>query len=163
MKTKHILALVTFVAAFVISASLVALLFPNAVPQPRNVELHTGCKTTTAKRIFQLLQSDVKNGSVHRHLDSNQRGLASRTESYVSASERLGYEDLPMDFQTAWQKHMQAWRKQANLYNTLESDDFDDEAIEEMSARNTEEINRSWYEVLRIAQAHGAMIPKGAL
>lgn len=163
MKTKHILALVTFVATFVFSASLVALLFPKVVPQTRNVVSNHGCKTTTAQRITQLLQSDINNGSTRRDWESNQRSLSARTEDYVSASERLGYEDLPMDFQAAWQKHMQAWRKQANLYNTLDSDEFKDKAIERMSARNTEEINRTWFEVLRIARQHGAMIPQGAL
>lgn len=163
MKTKHILALVTFVATFVFSSALVALLFPQPVKQVRNVVFNKGCKTTTAQRIFQLLQSDINNGSTRRDWESNQRSLAARTEDYVSASERLSYEDLPMDFQAAWQKHIQAWRKQANLYNTLDSDEFEDEAIERMSNRNTDEINRTWYEVLRIARQHGAMIPQGAL
>ena len=162
MKTKHILALVTFVATFVFSASLVALLFPKVVSQTRNVVVNRGCTTPTAQRISQLLQNDINNGAVRRDWESNQRSLAARTEDYVSASERLSYEDLPMDFQIAWQKHMQAWRKQANLYNTLDSDEFDNESTSRMSSRNTDEINRTWYEVLRIARQNGAMIPSGA-
>jgi hypothetical protein len=162
MKTKHIIALVTFVATFVLSSTLVALLFPQPVTVARNVVVSRGCKTSTAQRISQLLRQDINNGVSRRDIESAERSRAARTEDYVSASERLSYEDLPTNFQTAWQKHIQAWRKQANLLNTLESDDLEDEAMERMSYRNTEEINRTWYEVLRIAKENGAVIPDGA-
>ncbi len=162
MKTRHITALVTFVVAFAFSAFLVALLRPPTVSQTRKVIVNRGCRTPTAQRITQLLEQDINNGFTRRDYISRQISLAVRTENYVGASENLSYEDLPANFQTAWQNHMNAWRKQADLLNTLEDDFSDDETTLRMSSHYTNEINRTWWEVLRIAKEHGAMIPQGA-
>ncbi len=162
MKTKHITALVTFVITFALSAFLVTLLRPPTVSQTRKVIVNRGCSYTNAQRITQLLQQDIANANIPREFSSHQSSLAASTEYYVSASESLSYQDLPTDFQTAWQNHMRAWRNQVDLYNTFEDDFSQDEETLKMSARNTEEINRTWWEVLRIAKKYGSLIPEGA-
>lgn len=163
MKTKHILALVTFVVTFVSSTVLVALLFPSAFkPTIRTVVYNQRYKNPMAQRMTEFLRKDINNGINRRDRFSEDRTLAVRTEDYVSASESMSYEEFPMDFQNAWEAHMRAWRKQADFLNSLDSDKYSDESMERMSYRNTEEINRTWYEVLRIARQNGAAIPAGA-
>lgn len=164
MKTKHILALVAFVATFFFSSLLVSKVLPKALGyrQPQRVFSTRGCSVPTNQRITQLIQQDIYNTNNFRDNYSNGLGLAARTENYVNASENLSYEDLPIEFQNAWLNHMRAWRKQANLYNTLETDYIEDTAILRMKYRNSDEINRTWWEVLRIAKQNGAIIPSGA-
>lgn len=164
MKTKHILALVAFVATFFLSSLLVSKILPKALAyrQPQRVFSIRGCSVPTNQRITQLIQQDIDNTNNFRDNYPSGLGLAARTENYVNASENLSYEDLPVEFQNAWLNHMRAWRKQANLYNTLESDDVEDATIIRMRSRNSEEINRTWWEVLRIAKQNGAIIPNGA-
>ncbi len=148
MNTKHITALVTFALTFAVSVT-VAGFFQVKV------------NTSTAKQITQVLAQDIANGNVRttKRCRKPANEQAAWTQDYVNASTSIETSGLPDDFQSAWKKHMEAWRRHSNFLNSVDSTDSD--ALE-MDQFNTNEINRTWWEVLRVAGKHGAKIPAGA-
>ncbi|MEK7723642.1 MAG: hypothetical protein AAB336_04785, partial [Acidobacteriota bacterium] len=88
--------------------------------------------------------------------------LAVRTNDYVSASENINVDGLPAEFQDAWQRHMQAWRNHTNYLNEKRFDRGFNSNYDAISSDQINEINRTWWEVLRIARQNGAKIPRNA-
>lgn len=151
MKTKHILHLVTFVLTFAVSVTVA-----GAVKSLRGL--------STGEKITNVLSQDINNGFSRRQQNCRRGNfnLAYKTNEYVNASSNLDVSDLPSDFRIAWQNHMQAWRIHSNyLTEVRNSGDFDED-YDEVSSRQINEINRTWYEVIRIARIHGAVIPQNA-
>lgn len=151
MKTKNILHLVAFVLTFAVSVSVAGV-----------VKSFQGL--STAEKITKVLTQDINNGFSRRTNCSNSRyDLAQKTDDYVSASESLEVNDLPKDFQIAWQKHMQAWRNHSNFLMKIKYSNENREIdLDFIDSKNTNEINRTWWEVLRIAKRNGAVIPANA-
>lgn len=151
MKTKHILHLVAFVLTFAVSVTVA-----GAVKSFRGL--------SSAESITKVLAQDINNGVTRRQTNCRKANfeLAQRTNGYVSASSRLDVSDLPSDFQNAWQKHMQAWRNHSNFLNEMSNYSNFNADYNEISIRQINEINRTWYEVLKVAGKHGAVIPDGA-
>jgi hypothetical protein len=147
MNTKHITALVTFALTFAVSVT-VAGFFQVKV------------NGSTATKITQVLTQDIQNGSTRGYYYKESISeIALKTQDYVDASQSIETEGLPDDFQAAWNRHMRAWRNHSNFLNSL---DYVDSNAVERDNYNTNEINRTWWEVLRIARKHGAKIPSDA-
>lgn len=151
MNTKHILHLVTFVLTFAVSVTVA-----GAVKSFQGL--------SSAERITEVISQDINNGFNRRQVSYNRSSfdLAQRTNSYVSDSEGLDVSGLPADFQNAWQKHMKAWRTHADFLNEVKGSSNFDADYNTISIRQIDEINRTWYEVIRVAQSHDAAIPRGA-
>ena len=150
MKTKNILHLVAFVLTFAVSVSVAGV-----------VKSFQGL--SAGEKIANVLTVDINNGLTRRiNYKNSINYVADKTDEYVSASENINVSGLPEDFQAAWQKHMNAWRIHANYLNERK---YSRELIEDfdaVSANQSNEINRTWYEVLRVARENGAKIPRNA-
>lgn len=150
MKMRNILHLVTFALTFSLSIS-VALV----------IKSFQG--VTTPEKITNVLKEDINNGlSRHSNPGRGNVYLAVRTDDYVSASESINTDGLPADFQAAWQSHMQAWRTHADYLKEKRFSRGFEADYDAVSSDQINEINRTWYEVLRIARKHGAIIPANA-
>lgn len=150
MKTKNILHLVTFVLTFAVSVT-VAGVFKSFQG------------LTTPEKITQVLTQDIDNGLNRRQdftRDYNIYALA--TNDYVTNSESLDVSGLPADFQNAWQKHMQAWRTHSDFLNEARNSTEFSQDFRQITSKQINEINRTWYEVIRIARSHKAIIPRNA-
>jgi succinate dehydrogenase/fumarate reductase flavoprotein subunit len=150
MKTKNILHLVAFVLTFAVSVSVAGV-----------VKSFQGL--STGEKITNVLSQDINNGLSRRTNYKNSINyIAEKTDEYVSASEKLNVSGLPEDFQAAWQKHMQAWRIHADYLNERKYSREFNADYDAVSANQSNEINRTWYEVLRVARENGAKIPRNA-
>lgn len=146
MKTKHISALVTFVVTFALSVTVANLLGSTG--------------NSNAKSIESVIAQDITNGRVRRSVYSSclTKKIA-YVKNYVDASESIKTDALPADFRMAWQRHMHAWRNHSDY---LISANVSDASFYEADAKGVDEINRTWWEVLRIARSYGAEIPPDA-
>lgn len=151
MRTKHYAALFAFIAAFAMAA-VVANFFKV---EKGAVVLWDDAQT--AQKINELLTADVANGQT-RALDTDYTGAVL---SYANEMETLDDANLPADFRWAWREHKRAWRAQSNLL--LNAERYRSrERLRIMWVRNNDEISRTWYKVLEIAEKHNAQIPDGA-
>jgi hypothetical protein len=148
MNMKHITSLTTFALAFAVSVTIAGF-------------FQVKVSKSTAQKITQVLAQDIANGNARtaKRCRKPANDLAVRTQDYVNASTSIETIGLPNDFQSAWKKHMEAWRNHSNFLNSVDSMDSNTLEIDQY---NTDEINRTWWEVLRIARKHGAEIPAGA-
>lgn len=163
MKMKYITAIAAFALTFGVSALLIG------VPQ-QHYTAHTfaiRADRETARQISFLLQQDDDNG---REMDINSRfadsneDIADAVNEYVNRSEAIDDARLPADFRNVWQAHMQAWRAQADF---LKQSNLSDEAIADDDFIETyrfqkSEIERTWFDVLGVAEEYGAVIPTDA-
>jgi len=152
MKTKQITTLAAFIVTFAISVTIA-----NFFTIEQGAVVLRG-NSRTAQQITTLLKQDIANGQ-DGYLNEN---YIISTFNYVNDSESIDDSNLPRDFQLAWRAHMRAWRKQANFLETKGSLEFSNAAFVRAYSVNRNEINRTWWEVLRIADKHGAEIPAGA-
>lgn len=150
MRKKNFLHLVAFVLTFAVSVSVAGV-----------VKSFQGL--TTPEKITQIIAKDVENGMNRRQDFSRDFYVYSlATNDYVTASENLDVSDLPSDFQTAWQKHMQAWRTHSDYLNEATSSADVSPDFRQVTAKQINEINRTWYEVIRVAKTQKANIPRNA-
>ena len=179
MKLKHILAIIAFFATFIFSVLLIGVPVKKTSCFTRNFmgAAHTHNRTTQRK-ITNLLKQDIANGdfrelnitaSKNYSDDSYLRlvNYADTIERYVSESQSINDENLPVDFQNVWRDHIKAWRNYADLLETSKTSclmrDFDSYELYLISLEQGAEINRTWYKVLRVSKSHGAKIPANAL
>lgn len=146
----------------------------------RNGMLREKAQHTAYKSWAENGSTDIKNGA---HAMRTFRGGVSE---YVYASSTMDDSDLPRDFQRAWRIHMKAWKKHAGLLQKFEELEFNNESpsktsdavnlngadskvvdetteLAKLSKRyncNIMKINRTWYQVLRIAQRYGVEIDR---
>ncbi|MGI9036782.1 MAG: hypothetical protein ACR2GD_12185 [Pyrinomonadaceae bacterium] len=176
MRIKNILSSIAFIAAFILSVSLVGL------PKDNFYSRFTDASNFSQNRqnIRLLLRQDISNGMLRdrtiyslEELNKNSDSsfdiapFADATEEYVESSESIDDTDLPADFQTAWHNHLDAWREQADFLNqvkgTVQEEEINGQKQftfslnpheENVYQNQTDEINRTWHEVLRIAKKY---------
>lgn len=177
MRNKRLIAgIIAFIGTFAVSVGLVWLLFGfPAKPTYTYIYSRHNCSERHESAIYSLLQRDINNGRERdmrsfRTVDWEDTGNsrysiknhADSVAGYVNYSSSMDTSDLPQDFQIAWQKHMNAWRDYSNYLNDLKESSADSEmnedGFEASENRYTNEINRTWYEVLRIGRTYGAYI-----
>jgi hypothetical protein len=169
--TRIIASIIAFIGTFAVSVGLVWLFFGFPVkPTTYNYSNHN-CSQRHGNAIYSLLQRDIRNGdnrdvrsfqsndgetsrySIKKHADSVAR--------YVDESGSMDASHLPRDFQIAWQKHMDAWRDYSEFLNEKRNSSeagVKKENFREIDNYHTNEIDSTWYEVLRIGENYGAFV-----
>ena len=155
MRSKHILSIVIFFAAFALSSA-----FASQFITP----------SETSVKIERFLKQDVSNGytlsrEIYQLNDSNEMSAAKRTAivgKYVDTSSSMDANDLPLDFQRAWHKHMRAWQNYADFLNEqrsspVNSRDNESKLLDAVIHYDAD-ITRTWHEVLRIADSYGTNV-----
>lgn len=181
MRSKTILSIVAFIAAFGFSAAFASLFITQSAQTSYVISDFGSQKTScfsryqsqTAREISSLLRQDVSNG---RERDRNLREFMDdwRTpfgesnfdeftvvmQEYVDSSSSLDAGDLPSDFQNAWNEHINAWRDYSEFLNNVQDSSqsarFSNEKLMRLDSKYTDEINATWYEVLRVGNKYGA-------
>jgi hypothetical protein len=167
--TRKIITTVAFIAAFIFSAGLTRLILPAQVIQyvyidrPQFIERNTN-------EIESFLLQDITNGESRMDeiaglRDSNEEYLAEFADSvmeYSDASSSMNADNFPADFQAAWHLHMKAWRNYADFLaiqaNAPAKKQMKPADFQKGESSLNAEINRTWFEVLRIGRTHGADI-----
>lgn len=170
---KIILGIIAFTITFGLSTGLVGILFGFPKAQPKSYVSKTKYSSAYKYKIDRLIKRDVRNGDLRdmkvRKLYKSE-GYASPiykaeyrkviTDYYIKSSS-INDSNLPEDFKYAWREHMNAWKKQTQYLNSLTIDDSYSEDVDVAVKRysdNTNEINSTWYQVLRIAERYGVNI-----
>mgnify|MGYP000333153206 CR=1 FL=1 len=170
---KIILGIIAFTLTFGLSSTLVGILFgfPQAeVESPRYRVSHQN--HSVKHKIKRLLKRDVANGVPRnfelRRIYQTERDISSLDQSpayrtsvirYVEKSSRMSDAGLPKDFQYAWREHMKAWKNRAAYLKAIDSIDNPNSFSVNVSDDNGE-INKTWEQVLRIAQRYGLKIDR---
>ena len=181
MRSKQILSIVAFVAAFGVSVAVAGFFIgvntnPAYVAGNSSYTPKSRCKSrsnSNAAAISRFIAADIANGS-DRDRDIYDIGesfppsvnsvsfadYAAATSRYVDDSSSMSAENLPADFQTAWNAHMKAWRDYSEFLNQAAEissrDDDADENFSQTDVAHSREINRTWVNVLRIGRSYGA-------
>ncbi len=171
---RIILGIIAFTLTFGLSASLVGLLFGFPKHNVRHFTSKHTHNSAHKHNIRRLLRRDVfRNGETRDHKVTRLYAeFGSYDALYQNSEYRKAISDyhrksssmkdshLPEDFKYAWREHMKAWKNQANYLEDLQSKSLDGE-IESASKNysdNSRQINRTWDQVLRIAQRYGVGI-----
>lgn len=168
MRSKHIVALSTFFAAFALSILVVGLFFGKAaiaINLNKTVQ-NTPCSAGMREKILDLLQQDKENGEL-RDFDEfslyDQSGffptLSTKSKivsAYVERSNSLDTQGLPKDFQIAWRKHMNAWISYSKFLERAEKAEVSALDVQRLKQRYHSDIDTTWEEVLRIADSYDA-------
>lgn len=162
---KFISSIVAFSLTFIISVALIG------VPQRTTYTniAHPHCHNSqVAAGVVELLRQDISNGEVRRK-EINQFFERARESSYVSdfsyadyireyvdKSQSMDDSNLPADFRYAWRRHMKAWRDYSDFLNKLKISSVRLSYAEfiEMDRKYSREINRTWYQTLRIGKKY---------
>lgn len=163
---RIILAVITFVSAFVFSVGLVRLLVSSSDVA---FTFKSQPKTALASEIESFIQQDIRHGQERNErirLQSDKKKCfhsADYTDAvmdYWKSSSGMNAQQFPQDFQQAWQDHMDAWGDYASFL--AEHKNFStrgkitkEEFLEKEKSLN-DEINRTWDELLRIGRSYGA-------
>lgn len=179
MRSKPILSIAAFIIAFGFSAFLASLFLPEPVQSNYVGTRSTSCfksnyQSQTAIEISYLLRQDINNGRKRdrnlRRIDvvaqtpfgkENYDEFASIIEQYVGASNSLESNDLPPDFQQAWNDHIKVWRDYSEFLNEIKdtsNNAVSNEKMQRLDAKYSKEINETWFEVLRVAREYDAEI-----
>lgn len=181
MRSKAVLSIIAFLAAFGISVAVT----PRAAQSTVSPYEKRSCaaQSETALRITKLLSQDIENGRLRdRKIESfGIDGISRRaylvnfvaaTDEYADASASIDDSDLPQDFKNAWREHMTAWKNQSdflNEYTYVSHRQGDGIGSGEGSAfprrqygEQNRQISDTWYKVLRIARSYNAYIPADA-
>lgn len=187
MRIKNILSTAAFTVAFIVSTAFAGL-FIGKSTQPLVIDVSepfynskpTACfknrgKSTDAQKMSALITQDVSNGherdrKSYRIADRYTASFSSSsfasysafTTEYAETSGSIKDDGLPQEFQSAWREHMKAWRVYAEFLESMKdsssTNTIRDEAFKNLSNKYNTEISVTWYEVLRIADEHGADI-----
>jgi hypothetical protein len=174
MRIKNILSLITFAVAFTVSVAVAAVFSPsvneNIVPLTFDYPAPARqFNKTTADHITRFLEQDIQNGTQRHHeiygFGDNtsivRRDISKRAKAiseYANESAAMDDTRLPQDVQLAWLKHMRAWHKYADFFQNAERQKLSYTEIRQMEDQYSHEINQTWYEVLRLAERHGAFV-----
>ena len=161
---RIILGIIAFTLTFGLSATLVGVLF--GFPQPEVKPFVTTSKYNSVhkNKIKSLLRRDVRNGNMREQAFTGREGHISRYNSpeygkavndYYIKSSSMNDSMLPDDFKYAWREHMKAWKNQAEYSNSLKDEHYQENDSVRKYSDNTGEVNRTWYQVLRIAERYG--------
>lgn len=156
MKTKHYTALFAFVATFALSAVIASFL------KIEQGSLTLWTEAQSRQKIGVLLAEDVANGQKRDNFvgrDFNDYSI--KVMRYVNQMENLDDANLPADFQRAWRIHVRAWRNHS--FFLMNARNYGSEQrTRAIWQRQSDEINNSWYRVLKIAEKYDAEIPANA-
>ncbi len=163
---KNILGIIAFTVTFGLSAGLVGLLFGFPQTQTHSHASNVSYNSAYQGKISRLLDRDVSNGDLRekayfKFYDGDAESLYKNDEyrqavnEYYINSSSMCDSATPEDFRYAWREHMNAWKNQAEYLNTLDDNESAENYID-----NTVEINRTWFQVLRIANRYGVEIPR---
>ncbi len=167
--TRIIAGIIAFIGTFAVSVGLVWLLFGFPVKPTYSYSRHN-CqqKQQHTNAIYSFLQRDINNGRDRDRRSFNDfseesYSIATHADSvsqYVEESGSMDVSGFPRDFQIAWNKHMDAWQNYAEFLNAKKNSSkrLTKEDFQNFDERYTDEINETWYEVLRIGKNHGAYI-----
>jgi hypothetical protein len=182
MRSKTILSIVAFIAAFGLSAAFASLFITQTVSDYTLVNGHksTSCfkhknNSATADKISALIRQDKNNGresdrAFYRYgtdiFASSDKsafsGYANAVELYVDQSSGMKADDLPSDFQIEWREHMKAWREYSDFLNRMKKSSnrsaLSSEELKEIDAFHSREISRTWDEVLQTGMMYGANV-----
>lgn len=178
MRSKNILSIAAFVAAFGLSAAFASLFISK--PADSYAYQPTGyCKfqrsSRTADAISKLIAADYANGynravkiyDIGENFPPSPDSVtfadyARTTQVYVDKSSNLAVENLPRDFQAAWQDHLTAWRNYSNFLNQSADissrDSFTAEEFSDADAFFGSEIDRTYERALKIGRGYGANV-----
>jgi hypothetical protein len=172
MRSKHIAALIIFLATFSVSA-FIASLFAEPkifeVPPVNLVErkVPKACDREMCEKITEFLLQDKRNGQTRRRSERSEEDSSSelsneaaRAYEYFDKSSSMDYSYFPRVFQAAWSKHMKAWGDYAEFlreenYKEEISDDFFQRRKEHIAA-----ISSTWYKVLDVGRENCADFPE---
>jgi hypothetical protein len=180
MRSKAVLSIIAFLAAFGISVAVT----PRAPKSTVSPYVKRSCasQSETALRITKLLSQDIDNGRLRNEkIESFGRDDVSRraylvnfviaTDEYADASASIDDSDLPQDFKNAWREHMTAWRNQSDFLNEYKTVSYrrgdgigsgNTEFPRRQYAEQNKEISDTWHKVLRVARSYNAYVPAGA-
>jgi hypothetical protein len=173
MRSKDVLSVIAFIAAFGISV----LVTPRQVwPVFESSSERSFTEREVQQKITSLLSQDIENGrirdrKINRCGSSSEFGYQTRftklvdaTSEYADASASIDDSGLPRDFRRAWRKHMQAWQTHADYLEAMKNSSVSDRRgdFSRVYSLQNREISETWYEVLRLARERGAYIPAGA-
>lgn len=167
MNIKIITAIIAFVATFGTSSALTKFFVGTNAPLSF---FKTAVDAQTQQKMLTLIRQDIKNGEgrFDQLIETNYRGescptarLATYSKAvaeYQTKSASMDDADLPADFQAAWRQHMKAWLDHAVLVEKLkvsvENGETSIEEVYEELDNQPNEINRTWYKTLRIADKY---------
>jgi hypothetical protein len=184
MRSKNILSIVAFIAAFGLSAAFASLFITKTQIVsdyiPVNEYNSTSCfkyknNLATANKISALIRQDKRNGresdrayyrygaDIFSSSDSSAiSGYAGAVEEYVNQSSSMKADDLPSDFQVEWREHMKAWRDYSDFLNRMKKSSnreaLSPDELKEIEVFHSREISRTWNEVLQTAVMFGANV-----
>ena len=184
MRSRTILSVIAFVAAFGLSAAFASLFITKTQTTsdyiPVNGYNSTSCfkyknNSATANKISALIRQDKRNGresdqayyrygaDIFSSSDSSAfSGYAGAVEQYVDESSSMKASDLPGDFQTEWREHMKAWREYSEFLNRMKKSSnraaLSSQELKEIDSFHGREIERTWNEVLQTAVMYGANV-----
>ncbi len=185
MRSKTILSIAAFVIAFsfsvVLASFFVVKSYQTTTYGYSDYSSGATCskshrniyQSATAKKIAAFIQADKENGyerdrkifGVGKDFrppfeDSSFPDYVEVVEEYVDASSSLDESELPLKFQAAWREHIKTWQDYSEFLNEMKSSSKrkNAEMKELLSEDNhySADINRTWYEVLHIAETQGA-------
>ena len=177
MRSKKLLSITAFFAAFVFSAAFAGLFIDNSAASTTYFNHdHTNCfhlqyDTVTADAIDDLLRRDINNGEARfRQLEaiddsfnppfgtSSMDDYANIVEDYSDESSSMDDGNLPRDVRQAWRKHMKAWNNYTEFLKAADNLDYSDEELKIKDLQYGNEINRTWYNMLRISRSYGSYV-----
>lgn len=174
MRSRNILSIVAFVAAFGLSAAFASLFIS---PNPTVYNSVSYCKhrqnAAAADAIANLILEDYANGhardgmtydigeSYPPSVDSVAfADYAEFVGDYVDKSSSIETDNLPSDFQAAWREHLKAWRDYSDFLN--QSAEISNRSVcslrkfKDADKLHGQEIDRTYFEVLEIGASYGA-------
>jgi hypothetical protein len=179
MRSKTILSIAAFIVAFVLSTAFASLFIVKSeyLPLEYNTK-KTSCfknrvnSNYAAGKIETIIKQDISNGRQRREVTSLYQtdeeqlsnnnfsfaDYAENVEQYVDASSSMDDGELPREFQSAWRKHMKAWRDYSDFLQKTNKNGSNIEHFDRAETRYSAEINFTWYEVLRIGRSYGAEV-----
>lgn len=173
MRSKNILSIAAFIAAFAFSTAFAGLFIEKSEFQLTTERSYFRYDRQTASDISSLLYRDIRNGR-ERDRKLYRLGVsetpfseafiskyAETVEVYSASSDAISDSHLPQDFQIAWQKHMHAWRDYADFLNQMEEypEELQLDRVQTLRNQHSHEIDSTWYEVLRIGRTYGVYVP----
>ena len=183
MRSKTILSVVAFIAAFGISAAFAKMFVTETQTEyvftPVYNSQPTSCflrkNAAAADKIASLIASDYLNGNESGKAAYDYQATeviwsdkasfssyANAIEQYADMSGSLRANDLPSDFQIEWREHMKAWSDYSDFLNRMKksanSTALTGEELQQLEAFHSREIKRTWKEVLQSGRSYGANV-----
>jgi len=182
MRSKTILSIAAFTVAFLLSTAFAGLFIVKSdyVPSSYTTKKtscfkNRGGSNYVADKIETIVKQDMSNGRERGkklyQIDEDFRPpfasssfseYAEAVSEYVGSSENLSVENTPRDFQSAWRRHMKAWRDYADFLDEMKHSParkkLSETEVSELENTYSSDINNTWSEVLRVGRNYGAEV-----